>query len=45
MTRDYSAEEMSDADSPEQAKAFAGVAAQGGRVVSAFIHARKPAAA
>ncbi|PZS02347.1 MAG: arsenite S-adenosylmethyltransferase, partial [Chloroflexi bacterium] len=45
VTRDYGVEKMSNADSPEQAKAFADVAAEGGRVVSAFIRARKPATA
>jgi len=45
MTRDYSAEMAAEADSPEQARVFGDVAALGGRVISAFVRARKPSAA
>jgi arsenite methyltransferase len=42
MTRDYSAEKASEADAPDQARAFQDVASHGGRVISAFVRARKP---
>ncbi len=42
VTRDYSAEKLGDIDTPAQAEAFQSVEANGGRVVSAFVRARKP---
>lgn len=42
VTRDYSAEATGDNDTPEQVNAFASVQCSGGRIVSAFVRARKP---
>jgi ubiquinone/menaquinone biosynthesis C-methylase UbiE len=44
VTRDYSAENLGEGDTREQAEAFSSAEAAGGRVVSAFVRASKPAA-
>jgi SAM-dependent methyltransferase len=43
VTRDYSAEKLGEGDTAEQAEAFVSAEAAGGRVVSAFVRASKPA--
>jgi hypothetical protein len=43
VTRDYSVEKVGEGDTSEQAEAFASATATGGRVVSAFVRATKPA--
>jgi arsenite methyltransferase len=43
VTRDYSAEKLGEGDTAEQRAAFASAQAAGGRVVSAFVRASKPA--
>lgn len=43
VTRDYSAENRGDGDTSEQAEALASATATGGRVVSEFVRATKPA--
>lgn len=45
VTRDYSREKLGDSDTAAQAEAFRSVQDQGGRVVSAFVRAIKPATA
>ncbi len=45
VTRDYSAEKLGDIDDPAQEAAFQSVQHNGGRVVSAFVRATKPATA
>ncbi len=45
VTRDYSAEKLADSDTAAQRAAFQWVQDKGGRVVSAFVRATKPATA